>query len=45
MAVFPNNILQQVQTYQRSGLGLLLNLCSFVSTFNTKFKDFDKIQA
>lgn len=45
MAVFPNNILQQVQTYQRSGLGFLQNLCCFVSTANTKFKDFDKIQA
>ena len=45
MAVFPNNILQQVQKYQRSSLGLLLNLCCFVSTANTKFKDFDKIQA
>jgi len=45
MAVFPNNILQQVQTYQRSSLGLLLNLCCFVSTSNTRFKDFDKIQA
>lgn len=45
MAVFPNNILQTVQTYQRSSLGMLLNLCCFVSTANTKFKDFDKIQA
>jgi hypothetical protein len=45
MAVFPNNILQQVQTYQRSSLGLLLNLCCHISTANTKFKDFDKIQA
>jgi hypothetical protein len=45
MAVFPNNILQQVQTYQRSSLGLLLNLCAHISTANTKFKDFDKIQA
>jgi hypothetical protein len=45
MAVFPNNILQQVQTYQRSGLALLQNLCCHVSTFNTKFKDFDQIQA
>lgn len=45
MAVFPNNILQQVQTYQRSSLGLLLNLCCHLSTANTKFKDFDKIQA
>lgn len=45
MAVFPNNILQQVQTYQRSSLALLLNLCCHISTANTKFKDFDKIQA
>jgi hypothetical protein len=45
MAVFPNNILQQVQTYQRSSLALLLNLCCHLSTANTKFKDFDKIQA
>jgi hypothetical protein len=45
MAVFPNNILQQVQTYQRSSLGLLYNLCCHISTANTKFKDFDKIQA
>lgn len=45
MAVLPQNILQQVQTYQRSSLGLLLNLCCFVSTANTKFKDFDQIQA
>lgn len=45
MAVFPNNILQQVQTYQRSGLALLLNLCCHITTANTKFKDFDKIQA
>lgn len=45
MAVFPNNILQQVQTYQRSSLGLLLNLCCHIATANTKFKDFDQIQA
>jgi hypothetical protein len=45
MAVFPNNILQQVQTYQRSGLALLLNLCCHIATANTKFKDFDQIQA
>lgn len=45
MAVFPNNILQQVQTYQRSSLALLLNLCCHLSTANTRFKDFDKIQA
>ena len=45
MAVFPTNILQQVQTYQRSGLALLQNLCCHISTANTKFKDFDKIDA
>lgn len=45
MAVFPTNILQQVQTYQRSGLALLQNLCCHISTANTRFKDFDKIQA
>lgn len=45
MAVFPNNILQQVQTYQRSGLALLQNLCCHISTANTRFKDFDTIQA
>ena len=45
MAIFPNNFLQQVQTYQRSGLALLQNLCCHISTANTKFKDFDKIQA
>lgn len=43
MAVYANNILQTVQTYQRSSLALLQNLCCFVSTANTKFKDFDKI--
>jgi hypothetical protein len=45
MAVFPNNILETVQTYQRSSLALLLNLCCHLSTANMKFKDFDKIQA
>ena len=45
MAVFANNILQTVQTYQRSGLALLQNLCCHIATANTKFKDFDKIQA
>ncbi len=45
MAVFPTNILQQVQTYQRSSLALLQNLCCHISTANTRFKDFDKIQA
>lgn len=45
MPLYADNILQQVQTYQRSSLGLLQNLCCFVSTANTKFKDFEKVQA
>lgn len=45
MANFSSNILQQVQTYQRSGLALLQNLCCHIATANTKFKDFDQIQA
>ena len=45
MAVFPSNILQQVQTYQRSSLGLLLNYYCHISTSNKKFKDFNNIQA
>lgn len=45
MPLYADNILQQVQTYQKSSLGLLQNLCCLLSTSNTKFKDFDKIQA
>lgn len=45
MPLYQDNILQQVQTYQRSSLGMLQNLCCFVSTANTKFKDFQKVQA
>lgn len=45
MAVYANNILQTVATYQRSSLAFLQNLCCHVSTANTRFKDFDKIQA
>lgn len=41
MAV-PANILQQVQTYQLSALAFLQNLNCFVSTANTRFKDFEK---
>lgn len=41
----PTNILQQVQTYQRSNLALLENLNCFIATANTKFKDFEKITA
>lgn len=44
MAV-PNNILQQVQTYQMSNLAYLQNLNCFVSTANTKFKNFEKLTA
>ena len=44
MAV-PNNILQQVQTYQRSNLAYLQNLNCFVATANTKFKNFEKLTA
>lgn len=44
MAV-PNNILQQVQTYQMSNLAYLQNLNCFVATANTKFKQFEKLTA
>ncbi|OGT30417.1 MAG: hypothetical protein A3E87_01655 [Gammaproteobacteria bacterium RIFCSPHIGHO2_12_FULL_35_23] len=46
MAATPTNILQQVQTYQRSSLGLLENMSPFISEIcNTKFKNFQDIQA
>lgn len=45
MSIYSQNTLQTVQTYQRSQLALLQNLCCFVSTANTKFKDFNNIQA
>lgn len=41
MAV-PNNILQQVITYQESSLAYLQNLNCFIATANTKFKNFEK---
>ncbi len=41
----PANILQTVQTYQMSGLAFLQNLCCFIATSNTKFKDFDRMTA
>ncbi len=44
MAV-PANILQQVQTYQLSGLAFMQNLNAFVATSNTKFRDFDRLTA
>ena len=45
MAVTAANILQQVATYQMSGLAYLQNLNCFVGTANTKFKDFEKLEA
>lgn len=41
----PNNVLQQVQTYQDGALAYLQNLTCFVATANTKFKDFEKLEA
>lgn len=37
----PTNILQNVQTYQRSGLALLENSNCFMDIANTKFKNFN----
>ena len=42
MAV-PNNILQQVITYQMSELAYLQNLNCFIATANTRFKNFEKM--
>lgn len=39
------NILQQVQTYQDSGLAYLVNSFCYINKANKKFKDFDKIEA
>lgn len=41
----PKNVLEQVITYQSSGLAYLLNLNAFVSTANTQFKNFEKLEA
>jgi hypothetical protein len=41
----PTNVLQQVQTYQRSNLALLENLNCFMNISNTRFKDFESITA
>lgn len=38
---FPNNELQQVITYNQSGLALLENLNCFIATANTKFDKFN----
>ena len=40
-----SNLFQNVQTYQRSGLGLLLNLYGVIANLNSKFKDFNKLTA
>lgn len=40
-----DNILVQVQTYNRSNLGLLQNTSPFLSISNKKFKDFNRITA
>jgi|SRR5271170_79944 len=37
----PTNILQNVQTYQKSGLALLLNESPLIATLNSKFKNFE----
>jgi len=37
------NILEQVATYQMGELALMQNMCVFVSTANTKFKEFNDI--
>jgi hypothetical protein len=39
------NILQAVQTYQASSLGMLQNLYAFLATCNKKFKDFNSLTA
>lgn len=41
----PNNILQQVQTYQMSELAYLQNLNCFIATSNTRFKNFNELTA
>lgn len=38
----PNNILENVQTYNKADLAYLQNINCFVSTANTKYKDFQK---
>lgn len=38
----PNNILQNVQTYNKADLAYLLNSYAFISTSNKKYRDFQK---
>lgn len=41
----PNNILQQVQTYQDSGLAYLVNSFAMINLANKRFKDFQNREA
>ncbi len=41
----PQNILEQVITYQEGSLALLSNYGAFISTMNTKFKNFQDLTA
>lgn len=41
----PNNFLQQIQTYQLSGVAFMQNLNAFLGTSNMKFKEFNKLAA
>ncbi len=41
----PNNIFQQVQTYQNSELAFLLNQSPYMNLANTRFKDFQTMVA
>lgn len=45
MATIPSNYLQQVQTFQMSGLALLQNYYPFIATANMKFREFNKLTA
>ena len=40
----PENVLQQVQTYQDGHLAMLQNGYCLVNTTNTRFKNFDKLE-
>lgn len=43
--MLPNNILQQVQTYNDAKLGYLLNMNCFIGSLNTKYKTFNDMPA
>lgn len=42
MSLYANNVLQDVQSYQASGLALLQNMCVHLKTANTRFMNFQK---